>query len=73
MSTGDVIDWLLENGPASTQDIVEGSDMSKGQVRRNLRKMTKWEDYYEFTIDKSKNYNVYDVEKREKSKSKRFF
>lgn len=72
MSTTDVIEWLVENGPATRQEIIENSDLSKTQIIRNLSNMKNWEAYYNISIDDSGRKYVYDAEKKDIENQKGF-
>lgn len=64
MATTDVLNWLVENGPATREEIVEKSDLSENQVDRNISKMGKWIAYYNISVDESSRPFIYDAEKK---------
>lgn len=73
MSVADVIDYLLENGPASKKELVENLDIGRSSIRQNLNKLHKWRHAYE--IEKSEDYKgdpIWDVEERDSPKKNTF-
>lgn len=67
MSVSEVIDYLLENGPATRKEIEEELGKASSTIRTNLNKMKQWDDYYDFReIEGSEHLErkKYDAEKK---------